>query len=528
MKKVYNVLIHPENMKLKVEEGCTILEAVKSYGILINAPCGGNGLCNKCRVQILEDGVRKDVFACNTNVTKDIEVWISNKENHRILLEGRKKEIEWNPIINELQQIKGSYMAAFDIGTTTIAGYLINGKTGEEEGKVSLLNPQASYGADIMERCRFSKQNGIEILNRAVISGVNEMLFQLAKKVGIETEDIVVLSVAGNPCMNHIFANIPIDSLLKVPYKPAFYSIKQGRGKDFQLNINKEALVLLLPNIGGFVGSDMVMSMLCADIKNANSTFFLIDIGTNGEMVIGSRDRYIACSTAAGPAFEGISITYGMRGANGAIDHVVMEQGQISITTIEGDKPIGICGSGLIDAVAMMLTYGFIDPTGRILEREELLAPEAKKNQRRICEVKGEKVFLLVSPAITGNEHGIYISQQDIRELQLAKGAILAGIHTLLNEMELIESQIETIFLAGAFGFYLNIESACKIGMLPTEWKNKIQLLGNAAGEGAKEVLMNKEKLSVSEELAKRTIFMELASSKKFQEEFLKCMDFPE
>lgn len=522
----YKVIVQPEGIELEMKEGDTIMQAAKRCGIYIDAPCGGNGSCKKCVVQIKIQGEKKNVCACQTVVTEHMEIWIPKKETHKILLEGWKKEIQWNPVLTEEERKVGAYMAAIDIGTTTLAGYLINGNTGEVAAKASLLNPQTAYGADIMERCRYSLQHGIKQLKEAVLGGINEILFLLSQEAGIELNEIMAFSVAGNPCMNHIFGEFSLQSLVEVPYRPAFYHSIKDRASKYHLNINKNALVLLLPNIGGFVGSDTVMAMLCADFDNTDCNVFLIDIGTNGEMAVGNRHKRIACSTAAGPAFEGVNIACGMRGANGAIDHVSMVNGQLSISTIGGEKPIGICGSGLIDVVALMVTYGFVDCTGRIAEKNELTHLEAKKNQHRIYETNGEKAFLLVSPKVTGNGREIYISQQDIRELQLAKGAILAGIHTLLRKMELEEQQVEKVYLAGAFGFYLTKENACKIGMIPKAWKDKILLLGNGAGEGAKEVLINKEHLYRSERLAKETEFLELASSDEFQKEFMKCMDF--
>lgn len=543
---MYKVTFYPEKIEQIVSEDCTILEAARQAGIMLDAPCGGKGNCGKCNVTIFSNGKKQNVLACKTLVSENLYVYMPKIQEYQILSTGMEYQFKWNPVLKE-KEVKPNderqfffqdkpiqinlkqkcwYMAAFDIGTTTVAGYLIDGMDGKQIALSSILNPQVVYGADVMERCRYAVENNEFELQDAIRLGLNKLLHQMTEKAGIENEQIIAVSIAGNTCMNHFLAGISIEGLLKVPCQPGFYDWFWMQGKKLSLNMNPNGILLFLPNIGGFVGADTSAAMLNADIDESDENFFLIDIGTNGELVLGNRKSRLACSTAAGPAFEGANIVCGMRGASGAIDHIWMEQGQIAVTTINKTEPEGICGSGLIDAVAFMLHYGFMDKTGRIYEKNELSQPAAKQNQNRICEIDGEKAFMLVFPSAAKKKHGIYITQQDIRELQLAKAAIFAGILTLLKKSGIGREEVQKVFIAGAFGSFMSIENAFRIGLIPTEWKEKIIVLGNAAGEGAKEVLRDEGAIVRCEKLARETKVLELASEPEFQHNFLNCIDF--
>ena len=543
---MYKVTFYPINIEQFVEEGSTILNAARQAGIILDAPCGGNGNCKKCKVTICAGGRKKDVLACKTFVLEDLSVYLPEVAEHHILSEGKNFPFFWNPILKMEESKTGNgalfsfqgrqvqlklksddwYMVAFDIGTTTIVGYLMDGSTGKQIAADSMLNPQTVYGADVMERCRYAAVHGATELQTKTFEGLNQLLHHMRGKIGINKEQILAVSIAGNVCMNHFLAGISIESLLKVPYHPGFYRWFWRKGKETMFHMNSDGYVLFLPNIGGFVGADTSSAMLNANLDETENLSCLIDIGTNGEIVIGNKTTTIACSTAAGPALEGANIVCGMRGASGAIDHVWMERGQIAVATIDKAKPAGICGSGLIDAVAVMLSYGFIDKTGRICEKKELKQFEAKQNQNRLCEINGEKAFILVFPSMTEREQGIYITQQDIRELQLAKAAILAGILSLLKKKNWEKKDIKNVFLSGAFGSFMSIESAFLIGLIPKEWRGKTVVLGNAAGEGAKEVLCDEQAILRCEKLARQTEVLELASDSEFQKMFLSCMDF--
>lgn len=567
--KMYRIKFIREEKEILVEPGTRILEAERKAKLVPDAPCGGRGKCGKCRVKI-EDHM---VLACQTEIHSDLEVdTLSGCQEEEILTEGmqrpvafrpdlkqkkvilkkpetgdnrsewerlteqldvekpvlpdteiasklygcRKEAEEWyvicagNKILDISREEKKICFAAFDIGTTTVVGYLMDALTGKQLALKSRMNPQTQYGADVIMRADHALEHGVEQLTGCIRNAVDEMLQELAEEAGRSTLDICQVSVVGNTCMHHLFLGISPASLVHAPYNPA---ISQGltlNAEQYGLHIHRKGQLLMLPDIAGYVGADTCGCILTLRQDQQNEISLMIDIGTNGEMVLGNKTRLACCSTAAGPAFEGAKIECGMRGGAGAVDHVVYKDGKWEYTTIGNKAPAGLCGSGLIDLVAQLYLAGFIDESGHLESGQEKAG-----------------VFVLVPPEKSGNDRGVYLTQKDIGEVQLAKAAIAAGIFLLMKRLEITEKDIKQVYLAGAFGNYMNPESAAAIGMFPAELLPRIQPVGNAAGEGARIALLNEEERKEMDRTVKNMDFVELAASPEFQDCFVDGLCFP-
>jgi uncharacterized 2Fe-2S/4Fe-4S cluster protein (DUF4445 family) len=422
------------------------------------------------------------------------------------------------------------YGIAFDIGTTTVVGYLLDLRTGQELAVSSALNDQTRYGGDIMSRITFAQQNqtGLQKLHISVIQTVNSIIDDVCDQANIDHQQIYEMSVVGNTCMHHLFLNISPIHLGLAPYLAAIRKRYVVPVSDLGINICPQGRVVMLPLIAGFVGADTVGVVLATGMHRSNDIKLAVDIGTNGEIVLGTKDRLIACSTAAGAAFEGAQITHGMRGASGAIDKVVIDD-DVHIHVI-GDSPaLGICGSGLVDAIAQMLNAGIINSSGRLLNRAELekhgsISPLLKE---RIIEEYRKRQFILAYGNQTESGEPIVITQQDIRELQLAKGAIFAGINMLIKKLEIQAEDIVEILLAGAFGNYLDKHSAVRIGLLPAFPPEKIRSVGNAAGLGSQLALLSGQAKQEADQIAKFTAHIALTNNPVFQHAFAEAMAFP-
>lgn len=453
------------------------------------------------------------------------------------------------------------YMAAVDIGTTTVAAYLLNGEDGSVCTSASCRNPQTQYGADVINRANYCLEHGMDEVTACIREAVNKLLTEMAEKENISVQDIYALCVVGNTCMHHMFLGISTESLTQAPYEPAVRDAMVRSGDECGITMNPAGEVWILPNIAGFVGADTVGCLIATDLAKEKEWTLMVDIGTNGELVLAKDGRLLTCSTAAGPAFEGAGISCGMRGADGAISHVkwcdgtaseqkeeitakcrisetkyTKEKGSAETESEERDvdctgigcetreagsvefgmsqwkcevigsgKPIGICGSGILDLAAELLRSGQMDETGYL-----------------------EEEIVLVSAEESGNGRAIEFTQKDVRQLQLAKAAIAAGIRLLAVKAGIELEEIRQVLIAGAFGSFMRPESACAIGLIPQELEGKIQTIGNAAGEGAKLVLRNRGLWEEAKELAAKAEFVELASMKEFMDCYVDEMNFPE
>ena len=565
-----------EGIEIEVNAGMSVLEAEIRAGLRPDAPCGGLGKCGKCLVKINGEVVKACQIRIGEGETCVVET-LDRAGNEKILTDGFNREVvfepglrmaqvelekaktgekrsDWQRLLDTLAETDGEVepgqmevdlklagelygmrrdseewyviysrrrilemrkeagrrcLAAFDIGTTTIAGYLLDGADGRTLAVESRMNPQAQYGADVIMRANYALEHGTEALSMCVRKAVNEMLGSLAEDAGIRREDVFQVCVVGNTCMHHLFLGISPASLVHAPYTPAVSERLVLNAGDYGLDVQRKAELIMLPDIAGYVGADTCGCLLTLrqDLKDEIS--LMIDIGTNGEMVLGNKERLVTCSTAAGPAFEGAKIECGMRGAAGAVDHVKFEDGKWSYTTV-GDKPaVGLCGSGLIDLVAGLLDAGMLDENGVLSSGQEKSG-----------------VFVLVPKEQAGTEKGVYITQKDIGEVQLAKAAIAAGIQMLEKQLGIMEDQIDSVYIAGAFGNYMDPVSAGRIGLFPETLVRKVKPVGNAAGEGAKIALVNERKMLEMDELVRKIDFVELAASADFQDYFIDELGF--
>ena len=422
-----------------------------------------------------------------------------------------------------------AYGAAFDIGTTSVVCYLLDFETGAEISHSSMLNPQSQYGADVIARSEYAIDNGVGALSSVIRSALNDLIDVALEKAAaagnttISKEKIYLVTIVGNTCMHHLFMGITPKPLVHAPYNTSVNDEIIIKAKEADIFVNPEAKLQMLPNIAGFVGADTAGVLLASAFDEIEELTLAIDIGTNGEMVMGSKDRMIACSTAAGPAFEGAKIECGMRGRDGAIDHIKLaEDGGLDIHVIEDVAAEGICGSGLMDAVAVCLENGLIDEAGKLFDPEkedvEKASDVVKANVDRLTVVDSGKALML--------KDKVFLSQKDIREVQLAKGAIAAGIDLMADRLGIKIGDIKKVLIAGAFGNYMDPHSACAIGMIPIELEDRIEMIGNAAGEGSKIATLNFAEYRRAQKITETVEFLELATHPDFQDTFVDNLMF--
>jgi len=418
---------------------------------------------------------------------------------------------------------KKNYGVAIDIGTTTVVSTVVDLNTGSDLAVASALNTQATHGADVISRINFTieNENGLEELGDRVTQVINQITEYACAEAHVDTQNVYEVTVVGNTTMTHLFLKVPVRNLAIMPYVGVFSDPVETNAGRIGLNVNPNANVFVLPNIAGFVGADTVGVILASALNRSETIKLAIDIGTNGEVALGSKKRLLTCSTAAGPAFEGAMITHGMRGAPGAIERVQLTDRPI-YQVIGGGKPIGICGSGLIDVVAEMLRLGIVDDTGRMSDPNELELPDGLIKYIRRNDEYGPHLVLYES-----EEHDVVITQKDVRQVQLAKGAIKAGIEILMRKLGIGLDDIDEVLLAGAFGNYIKKENAIRIGLIPDFPLDKVHFIGNAAAVGSKMALMSKEAREEAERISKSTEYIELATDPNFQNEFMEAMMFP-
>jgi len=404
---------------------------------------------------------------------------------------------------------------AIDLGTTTIAGYLVDLRDGRTIATKGLMNPQISYGDDFISRINacISSPDGGEKLQLLVVQAINSLALDLCREAGgAETDDIIEAVVVGNTAMHHIFLGLPVRQLANAPYVPAVCQASDIKARDLGLNIAKGAFVHLLPNIGGFIGADHVAMLLATEFWREKGLVLAIDIGTNTEVSLIDKKRIASVSCASGPAFEGGHIKDGMRAASGAIEHVWMTNESIKYQTIDGAPAAGICGSGILDAVAQLFMAGIIDKSGRM-----------QASHKRVHNRNKRLEFWLVSGEERVGLPPIIISQQDIRAVQLAKAAIRTGIQKLLESSGHSEEELVKVIIAGAFGSYINVNSAVTIGMLPSLPLDRFQQIGNAAGAGARLALISLSKRTEAQSIASGVQYLELANDPGFMDTFVQA-----
>ena len=589
---------HDENREsLFVKSGENLLEILQNSDFSINAPCGGKGLCGKCKVKItagaptvtsqereilsreeLNQGFR---LACLVDIKTDLTVELPPEQKAEIVTRGLERKVKLatrvkqfclspaeptiedqrdyltriqdqlpvpvekvnHSVLEKLEKFKGAdyltavvkgdklvqlklgdpgdgnYGIAVDMGTTTVVLYLLNLETGDEVDFYSFTNPQSQFGADLVSRVNYTleKDGGKEKLQEVLITELNQGLEKLINRNELTEDQIWEVKIVGNTIMLHSLLGLNAESIVKAPYIPVFTNPVTLNPADLGLKLNSAGEINLLPAISGYVGADIVGDMLAVDFNMYEDWNLLIDIGTNGEIVLGKGNEIFACATAAGPALEGANITFGMAGVPGAIsEYEIRANGEIDYQVIGNQSPKGICGSGLMDIIAQLYKQGFLKKNGAF--KKEL--PPRQRMWMTSYEDKPAYKVTNESPA------EILLTQQDIREVQLAKGAVATGIKILLNKAGIDYETVNNVYLAGGFGSQINISSATALGLIPSELKDKVIKIGNGAGIGAKLSLLNQKLSRMAEEIADQVDYIELSSHSDFQKIFMQEMEF--
>lgn len=412
-----------------------------------------------------------------------------------------------------------NYGVAFDIGTTTISGQLIDLNSGEILGTKAAYNKQAAFGADVITRIIYAeKEEGLENLHAACVSCINEIISDLVREHGIDLNDLTCVICAGNTTMIHLLLRIDPSYIRRQPYVPTANFITTMRCVEVGININPRGILACVPGIASYVGGDVTAGVLSSGQDTKSVLSILIDIGTNGEIVLGNEEFLIATSASAGPAFEGSGVGSGMRSSPGAIQKVTIDKDfKVNFETIGGAKPRGICGSGYIDIIAEMLKSGIMDKDGKI----------KSVKHKRIRENELGKEFVVVFKEESGSSSDIVINEADIDNLKRAKAAIYAATRILSKHLSVNLEKVKNIFIAGGFGTSLNITNAIKIGLLPDVERSKFKFIGNSSLAGARHILLSSEALNKSFEIARKMTYFDLSTDPGYMDEYMAALFFP-
>jgi uncharacterized 2Fe-2S/4Fe-4S cluster protein (DUF4445 family) len=547
----------PGNQTIAVADGTNLLEAARKADVLIAAPCDGSGTCGKCRVKIptaqrqnfkeaphdwLTQAERAEgwALACQSTVHGDLQVEPDQcaDDELKILSEGQAVAVELDPWITKTLDASiaqttvkagGTVVAiepgdttqalfgvAVDIGTTTLVAALIDLRDGREIAVASSLNPQARHAQDVLSRIKLGSQpEGLQLLQGELIVELNRLIGEAAADAGISVHNIYDAVFSGNTTMLHLATGTNPASLGKYPYTPALQCGESVRAADIGLAIAPHGQVYLPPIMSAYVGADITSGILAAKLAELRGVTLFVDIGTNGEMVLAVNGQLTATSTAAGPAFEGMNIACGMRASRGAIELVSLAGNDIEIKTIANAAPVGLCGSGLLDIVGELAAHGGVDKNGRF-QTNGALPDRPWKNQFGLLD--GKPVFRIAGP--------VYLSQKDVRQVQLAKAAVRAGIELMLRANQLTAAQVDRVLIAGSFGFHLRTASLIHLGLLPREFKDRVEFVGNTSKTGARAFLLNRRLREELKQLVQQVRVLELANDPAFEKTFVKALSF--
>ena len=580
MMEKYKICFINQKLNIEVEEGTTVSNACEIAGYPLDLVCNGRGTCGKCKITIEENNEKAIVLACATKVKSDLNIYL-NKENYNhkaniLETSNVNNEIEFKPSLtktfldiksikkmdngyvdhcdlhvlkkfsrliyekgckgitfvnydNEIIDVQLNdttaflYGASIDIGTTSVVLYVYNLNTGELLKTYSNLNMQISMGADVISRIMYaeSSKTGLEELNQKIINTINNMLNNADLDLPEFKENLYNIILCGNSTMQHLLFNLKPNSLGSSPFSSITNNYIECFSEELQISSNNRCKIVFLPLLGGFVGSDTTSVLLT--IENDNKNKLIIDLGTNGEIAVGNINRYLVSSTACGPALEGGSIECGMRGTYGAIERCKIINEDVILKTIGDIKPLGICGSGIIDIVAELLRENIVDKTGRMLNKEQFIKmkPESKLCDK-LVKINDINCFIIYNDA----DNKVYISQKDIRQIQLAKSSIYSGCIVLMETFKLSLDEIDKIIISGAFGNYIDVDNAMYIGLLPSIDKSKLNNIGNGAGKGVSFYILNKDMKNKCDKIVNNTKHYELANDEIFVDTYIKNMNF--
>jgi uncharacterized 2Fe-2S/4Fe-4S cluster protein (DUF4445 family) len=415
------------------------------------------------------------------------------------------------------------YGVAVDIGTTTVVTALIDMKTGKELATASMINAQKNFGLDVLTRITYEiehPEDSKEKLQYAIVNSINEMIEDICNKSKVDRRNIYEISIAANCTMMHFLLGIDATSIGMSPYAPVFVKAKNILARDIGLKAAPGARLYCLPSVSAYIGADIVAGAYVCQLHKAKENVLFIDIGTNGEIVLSNHGKLLSCSCAAGPALEGMNISSGMRAAEGAIEDVKITESGIELKIIGEQKPIGICGSGILAAVKELIRTGLVKKDGAFIKKEKL---EESDYRYDMIQLDGKKREFILN----GAPEQLLITQADIRQVQLAKGAILSGFYALLKKANIDMNQLDKVVIAGQFGAHLPADSLVGIGILPEEIRDRLVYVGNSSKTGAYMALMSAEVKQQIEELAHQIDYMELGASEGYERLFAQCLIFP-
>lgn len=502
----------------------TILDFLRENNICLNAACNGLGICGKCKIKI---GNLK-AFEDERKVLGDKDI----AAGYRLACMHSVDECDKEIILKDIKESTGSvvltdsfmpkvshtnicdkYGIAIDIGTTTVAMELIDLSNAAIIAKASETNSQIAFGFDVMSRIAYTMENvdGLFNLQKSIVNTLNMLIDRLQADTGKRREDITEITVAANTVMCHILLGESVEGLGKYPFSPVFTKSRSVAASN--IGIKLDATVTTLPHISGFVGSDIVAGVYASELYKDDKNLLFIDIGTNGEIVLKSGNKLLATSCATGPALEGMNISCGMRAEDGAIDDFCIDENKLSYTTVGNRTAVGICGSGVLAMVRELLKNNIINGRGAIDVEKQ------KKAYDFIAFDKSDKPFIKISDDIN-------FTTKDIRQVQLAKGAILSGILALVSEAKLELNDISKVYIAGQFGKYISVNSFFSVGLLPIEFFDKLEYLGNTALTGAYMALLDKYAIEDMDLLSNKTEFFELSGLDNYDRIFAKALRF--
>lgn len=523
----------------------TILVQLRAAGVLLESPCNGKGLCGKCKIRILRGrvspaGPDEQAFltpeelrsgirlACMAAPLEPVELDPQELLGHRrgaVLGEGSLPPFSLDPDVScrpengktavfrdgrllEAEAKEPVCGLAVDIGTTTVAVTLADLRTGAVLGEDGFLNPQKAYGLDVLSRIHYDMEHtdGVKDLQRAIVQALQES----AERLGAPKTQIYQMTVGGNATMLHALLGAPLASLGRAPYSCVFTEAQAVPASSLGFSFHPAADVWCLPSVSAYIGGDVVAGALAARLDEAKDTVLFLDVGTNGEIILCQNGKMAACACAAGPALEGMNISCGMRAAPGAVERVVLRGNEAVLGVIGKGTPKGLCGSGLLDAVSQAVACGLIGKSGRIAPAHPLCATDA--HGKRLIRLTGDG--------------SLSLTQNDIRQVQLCKGAILSGCLTLMERLDVSPEEIDRVLVAGQFGKHLASESLVGAGILPAALGGKISYLGNASKSGAMMCLLSRQERSRAQEIARGISYIELSTSPGYERRFTNCLQF--
>jgi uncharacterized 2Fe-2S/4Fe-4S cluster protein (DUF4445 family) len=505
--------------------GQTLLQAAQSAGVGLASVCGGAGTCEECRVRLVSGSLSSHTLveeaalskadlsagfrlACQAEPLTDVKLYIppeSLTAAQRLQLDGEDTQLDLHPAVHS----PGAHGLAVDIGTTKLAAYLVSLGTGQTIARAGAMNPQIAYGEDIISRIDYANRNpgGESLLQSVLVQTLNDLLASMCIEARLSPTSVLDAVLVGNTAMHHLFAGLPVEQLGHAPFAPASTRPLTIPAGEVGLNLGPDACAYLPPVIAGYVGADHLAMLLSTQAWKSPHNVIALDIGTNTEIALIAHGKVTCCSCASGPAFEGAHIHEGMRAAPGAIERARWSAGKIIWQTIADQPPVGICGSGILDVVAALLDGGIVRPTGAL-------------------KTDPESGFIVVPASHTGLGRDLSVTRKDINEIQLAKSAIRSGLEILLQEAGLTYSDLDEFIVAGAFGTYLDLRSAVRIGMFPPIPLEKFRQVGNAAGVGAKQMLVSTIKRHEAEMLARMISYVELTTRPAFTSLFMENLSF--